>query len=256
MKKSNVIILIVIVLAIILCGTLAFTFFHNKSSKSDNIDNGLTNTDFLNDIESNTISNEIDNNTNDIITNEIKEDSSVDQQNKVSKDTNKQEKPNTTEKKNNNKNSSSSTNSSNTQNNSSKNDTDKETTDKNSNTNKENDNNSKYKCEECGKPVEYEYHKTWEGYTCSSCGMSSKNYYETEDEEEKPHTHIFTVNTGKWFDTQAELEAYVDKVLKDFDNKLENGEITWEEYGKQCPMGYDVYRCTCGKRGLNFAYSS
>ena len=90
----------------------------------------------------------------------------------------------------------------------------------------------------------------------SSGGSTSKPSDNDDKEEEKPHTHVFTVNTGKWFKTQAECEAYVDSVMEYWGNKLDNGEITYEEYGKKCPMGYEVYRCTCGMRGVNLSYAS
>ena len=90
----------------------------------------------------------------------------------------------------------------------------------------------------------------------STGGSTSKPSDNDDKEEEKPHTHVFTVNTGKWFKTQAECEAYVESVMEYWGNKLDNGEITYEEYGKKCPMGYEVYRCTCGMRGVNLSYAS
>ena len=79
---------------------------------------------------------------------------------------------------------------------------------------------------------------------------------DSDEKEEKPHTHIFTSNTGKWFNTQAECVTYDEREVTKWENKLDSGEITWEEFGKKCPMGYEVYRCTCGKRTLNLSYAS
>ena len=79
---------------------------------------------------------------------------------------------------------------------------------------------------------------------------------DSDEKEEKPHTHIFTSNTGKWFNTQAECVTYYEREVTKWENKLDSGEITWEEFGKKCPMGYEVYRCTCGKRTLNLSYAS
>ena len=79
---------------------------------------------------------------------------------------------------------------------------------------------------------------------------------DSDEKEEKPHTHIFTSNTGKWFNTQAECVTYYEREVTKWEKKLDSGEITWEEFGKKCPMGYEVYRCTCGKRTLNLSYAS
>lgn len=62
---------------------------------------------------------------------------------------------------------------------------------------------------------------------------------------------MLTVNGG-WFQTQAQAEVRFDKELKKWDEKLENKEITWKEYGQKCSCGYEVFRCTCGMHGLNF----
>ena len=88
------------------------------------------------------------------------------------------------------------------------------------------------------------------GSGSSSNGGSSSS----KPSEEKPHTHIFTSNTGKWFDTQAECEAYFDSKEKIWSDKLDNNEITYEEYTKNCPQGYEVLICTCGKRTVNLFY--
>ena len=90
----------------------------------------------------------------------------------------------------------------------------------------------------------------------SSGGSTSKPSDNDDKEEEKPHTHIFTSNTGKWFDTQAECVAYYDKEVARWEAMLSSGEKTYEEFCKGCPMGYEVYRCTCGKRTISFSYSS
>lgn len=84
----------------------------------------------------------------------------------------------------------------------------------------------------------------------SGSGSSSK----PDKEEEKPHTHIFTVNTGKWFKTQAECKQHYIDTAEYWGNKYEKGEITDEEYNKNCPCGYEVFICTCGMRGVNFSY--
>lgn len=76
-----------------------------------------------------------------------------------------------------------------------------------------------------------------------------------KEEQEKPHQHMFSINGG-WYKTEAEAVARFDQELKKWDSKLEKKEITWEEYGKKCPSGYEIYRCTCGMQGLNYSYEN
>lgn len=91
----------------------------------------------------------------------------------------------------------------------------------------------------------------------SGSGSSgSGNSSSSKPSEEKPHTHIFTSNTGKWFDTQAECVEYYDSVVAMWEDKLNNNIISYEEFGKKCPMGYEVFRCTCGKRTVNLSYDT
>lgn len=71
--------------------------------------------------------------------------------------------------------------------------------------------------------------------------------------KEEIHKHIFSVNAG-WFNTNEEAEAKVDEIFNKWNTKYNNGEITWEELGKNCPIGYEIFRCSCGKSGLHFTY--
>ena len=55
-------------------------------------------------------------------------------------------------------------------------------------------------------------------------------------------------NIGKWFNSRSEVQAYVSSVMESWNNKHKNGEITWEEYTKNCPSGYKAWSCSsCGK---------
>lgn len=62
-------------------------------------------------------------------------------------------------------------------------------------------------------------------------------------------------NIGKWFNSKAELKSYVSSTMNYWANKHETGEITWEEYTKNCPYGYESWNCAyCGKWTGNFYY--
>lgn len=60
-------------------------------------------------------------------------------------------------------------------------------------------------------------------------------------------------NSNKWFNSYNEALSYYDNLILDYSNKVHNGEITFEEYNKQCPCGYEIWSCQyCGKWTLNF----
>lgn len=62
-------------------------------------------------------------------------------------------------------------------------------------------------------------------------------------------------NIGKWFNSRSEVQAYVGSVMDNWSNKFHNGEITREEYYKNCPQGYKAWSCSsCGKLTGNFTY--
>ena len=64
-----------------------------------------------------------------------------------------------------------------------------------------------------------------------------------------------TGNIGRWFNSRSEVQAYVGSVMDNWSNKFHNGEITREEYYKNCPQGYKAWSCAnCGKWTGNFTY--
>ena len=55
-------------------------------------------------------------------------------------------------------------------------------------------------------------------------------------------------NIGKWFNTKDEIEEYRNNISNKYCQQYENGEITWEEYMKKSPYGYECWSCGyCGK---------
>ena len=60
-------------------------------------------------------------------------------------------------------------------------------------------------------------------------------------------------NSNKWFNSYDEALSYYDNLILSYSNKVHNGEITFEEYNKQCPCGYEIWSCQyCGKWTLNY----
>ena len=63
-------------------------------------------------------------------------------------------------------------------------------------------------------------------------------------------------NIGKWFNTKDEIEEYRNNISNKYCQQYENGEITWEEYMKKSPYGYECWSCSyCGKWTGNFKYN-
>lgn len=62
-------------------------------------------------------------------------------------------------------------------------------------------------------------------------------------------------NMGRWFNSKADVRLYVNSVMKEWSDKKDRGEITREEYIKNCPQGYECWSCGyCGKWTGNFTY--
>ena len=62
-------------------------------------------------------------------------------------------------------------------------------------------------------------------------------------------------NMGRWFNTKEEIGEYRNNISNKYCQQYENGEITWEEYMKKSPYGYECWSCGyCGKWTGNFKY--
>ena len=63
-------------------------------------------------------------------------------------------------------------------------------------------------------------------------------------------------NMKKWFNSRDEVDAYWDKVDISYFEQYQNGIITFEEYHKKSPYGYECWSCSyCGKWTGNFKYN-
>lgn len=62
-------------------------------------------------------------------------------------------------------------------------------------------------------------------------------------------------NSGKWFNNRNECKEYMSQICDMWSQRKANGEITYEEYVKKCPYGYECWSCSyCGKWTVNFYY--
>ena len=63
-------------------------------------------------------------------------------------------------------------------------------------------------------------------------------------------------NMGKWFNSRDEVDDYWVQIDNDYYKQLLNGTITFEEYHKKSPGGYECWSCSyCGKWTGNFKYN-
>lgn len=62
-------------------------------------------------------------------------------------------------------------------------------------------------------------------------------------------------NSGKWFNSKSDAETYVHEFYAKLNHRLETDELTWEEYTKISPYGYEGWSCRhCQKWTINFKY--
>lgn len=62
-------------------------------------------------------------------------------------------------------------------------------------------------------------------------------------------------NIGKWFNSKEDIEGYRNNISNKYCQQYENGKITWDEYMKKSPYGYECWSCGyCGKWTGSFKY--
>lgn len=95
--------------------------------------------------------------------------------------------------------------------------------------------------------------KTTSSGTANSGNNGTSNNSSTSTGQ---HSHSPSVgNIGKWFDTKNDIQQYVENLSNGWFKKYENGDITYEEYVKNSPYGYECYSCSiCGKWTANLKY--
>ena len=77
----------------------------------------------------------------------------------------------------------------------------------------------------------------------------------TQDNLKCVNDHYMEVgNAGEWFNTKDEAIAIYNNEISYWADKWNSNEITAEEYYSNCPYGYEVWRCLCGKWTINYYY--
>lgn len=62
-------------------------------------------------------------------------------------------------------------------------------------------------------------------------------------------------NMGRWFNSRDEVDNYWVQIDNNYAKQYLNGTITFEEYNKKSPYGYECWSCSyCGKWTGNFKY--
>lgn len=93
-----------------------------------------------------------------------------------------------------------------------------------------------------------------DGSSGNSSNNSSSNNGGGSSSNSNQH-NIGVGNIGKWFNSRSELVSYYNSVVNEWNRKVDNGEISREEYRKKCPAGYECYSCShCGKWTGNYKY--
>lgn len=92
--------------------------------------------------------------------------------------------------------------------------------------------------------------------TASSSSDTSSSGSGSSSSSSGSHQHTMpTGNMGKWFDSLSSLKQYYNSVVSEWNNKADSGQISEDEYAKNCPAGYEYWSCaTCGKWTGNFKY--
>lgn len=90
--------------------------------------------------------------------------------------------------------------------------------------------------------------------------IGNPNNVENEKVTEKPSCTdtkhgVGVGNSNNWFNSYDEAVSFYNNLIADYSNKAKNGEITYEEYCKKCPYGYETWSCQyCGKWTLNYYF--
>lgn len=96
---------------------------------------------------------------------------------------------------------------------------------------------------------------SYNGSTSSNSSSSSSSESSTSTST-GTHKHTMpTGNIGKWFDSQSDVNNYWNEVNEKYEQQYRDGVITYEEYMKKAPYGYETWSCaTCSKWTGNFKY--
>lgn len=109
----------------------------------------------------------------------------------------------------------------------------------------------------------YNSPSTTKRHTTTTQKSQSKARTTSERKTTSPKSHctnnnnhsIACGNMGRWFSSRNAVDKYFSSICDKYGSMLESGEMTWEEYTKKCPSGYESWSCSyCGKWTGNFTY--
>ena len=90
--------------------------------------------------------------------------------------------------------------------------------------------------------------RTYKGKKYSSWSESKNIVVETSHCTNNNNHSIKCGNMGRWFNSRSELVAYYNSEVSKWNKKIDNEEITYDEYYKNVPSGYECWSCSyCGK---------
>lgn len=90
----------------------------------------------------------------------------------------------------------------------------------------------------------------------SSSSGSSSSGSSGSSSSSGAHQHTMPTGNMGWFNSRQDLIKYYQSVVDDWNNKVDSGQISNEEYSQNVPMGYECWSCsTCGKWTGNFKYN-
>ena len=77
-------------------------------------------------------------------------------------------------------------------------------------------------------------------------------YFTKDKKEETEETPKCNHSSSNWFNSEKEAIATYDKKVKEWGDKWSNGIISYEQYIKNCPSGYETWDCPiCHKWTIN-----
>ena len=90
----------------------------------------------------------------------------------------------------------------------------------------------------------------------SSSNGSSSSGSSGSSSSSGAHQHTMPTGNMGWFNSRQDLIKYYQSVMVDWNNKVDSGQISNEEYFANCPKGYECWSCSyCGKWTGNFKYN-
>lgn len=90
----------------------------------------------------------------------------------------------------------------------------------------------------------------------SSGNSNSSSSSNSGSSSSSSHQHTMPIgNMGRWFSSRSELISYYQSIVDGWNEKVNSGQISEEEYASNVPRGYECWSCAgCGKWTGNFKY--